>query len=214
MPQSSDHDHYHVSGNVEAQFMDEAQTVLKNKKGITNARELQRAEEESLGRAYGRLITEARMDALLDCSLIRMFHTWIFGELYEWAGRWRTVWISKPGTTWPSPEVIDGEMIRFERDVLDRVHLGRHHDDFDFCQKAAIIQGEFLVIHPFREGNARTIKMLTNLLALQTGRPPLAYDDSDAGRRRYIRAAKAAFGMDYDPLERIIMLALARAREG
>lgn len=61
---------------------------------------------------------------------------------------------------------------------------------------AAEIQGEFLVIHPFREGNARTIKLATDLLAVQTGRLPLTYDQSETGTRTYIEAAKTAFQRD------------------
>jgi cell filamentation protein len=75
------------------------------------------------------------------------------------------------------------------------------------------IQGEFLVIHPFREGNARTIKLVTDLLALQSGRPPLEYDPSDAGIAAYISAAKVAFRRDYKPLSTIIRSALVRAQK-
>src|SRR5436853_1033497 len=66
-------------------------------------------------------------------------------------------------------------MQQFERDVLRR-HPARQLDDDAFCRAIARIQGEFLAIHPFREGNARTIKLLTDLLALQTDRPLLRYD--------------------------------------
>ena len=55
------------------------------------------------------------------------------------------------------------------------------------------IQGEFLVIHPFREGNARTIKLMTNLLAAQTDRPLLEYGTSQEKVERYTEGAKAAF---------------------
>lgn len=68
------------------------------------------------------------------------------------------------------------------------------------------------MIHPFREGNARTIKLLTDVLASQTNRPPLRYDDSDAGSQHYIRAAIAAFDTGYGPMEDIIRDALTRAK--
>jgi cell filamentation protein len=81
-----------------------------------------------------------------------------------------------------------------------------------FCRAAAEIQGEFLVVHPFREGNARTIKLATNLLAAQTGRPVLKYDPSDEGRDRYIAAAAVAFRRDYHLMEQVIRRALIEAR--
>jgi cell filamentation protein len=80
-----------------------------------------------------------------------------------------------------------------------------------FCAAAGEIQGEFLVIHPFREGNARTIKLMSDLPAAQTGRPPLVYDQSEGGQRRYIAAAMAAFKKQYRPMEEITRHALAAA---
>jgi cell filamentation protein len=68
----------------------------------------------------------------------------------------------------------------------------------------AQIQGEFLVIHPFREGNARTIKLMTDILAEQTGRPLLAYDRSQRGQDEYIDVAKAAFKKEYGRMEAIL----------
>lgn len=85
-------------------------------------------------------------------------------------------------------------------------------DDVTFCRRLALIQGEFLSIHPFREGNARTIKLASDLLAVQTDRPLLAYDDSVRGIEEYVAAASVALHrMEYQPLERIIRDALARA---
>jgi cell filamentation protein len=71
---------------------------------------------------------------------------------------------------------------------------------------------EFLVIHPFREGNARTIKLLTDLLAVQTGRPLLIYDQSEEGQAAYIAAATAAFKINYAPMVNIIRQALKLAQ--
>jgi cell filamentation protein len=94
---------YNVSGNVEAEYVDSANTVLCNKLGIANLYELQTTEEKSLAHAYQDLLREVRTDTPLTCELLRHIHSRIFGELYEWAGKWRTVWISKPGLTWPAP---------------------------------------------------------------------------------------------------------------
>ena len=58
--------------------------------------------------------------------------------------------------------------------VLQKYPAKSLKEDEEFCGAVAEIQGEFLVIHPFREGNARTIKLMTDLLATQTGRPLLA----------------------------------------
>jgi cell filamentation protein len=122
------------------------------------------------------------------------------------------VWISKPGTTWPAPDFLEENMLAFEADVLACHPAEMLGDDNDFCSAVGKIQGEFLVIHPFHEGNARTIKLATDLLAAQTGRPLLVYDPTAEGQQRYVEAAKAAFKRRYEPMVEIVSEALARAK--
>lgn len=206
------HDRYDVSGNLEALYMDAHGAVLVNKPGITDLETLQIAEEEALARAYESLLRDVRVDTPITCGLIRLAHERIFGGLFHWAGRWRTVWLQKPGVTWPPPDFLDEAMAVFELAVLKKYPASQLADDEAFCAAVGEIQGEFLVIHPFREGNARTIKLVTNLLAVQSGRPLLVYDQSEAGRDAYIEGAKAAFKRDYSRLAAIIRQALAAAR--
>jgi len=203
---------YDTTGNPEAEYVDAAQTVLKNKLGIVDRVALEQAEEQALADAYTLLLNDVRRSTPMTCALIRHAHKLIFGDLYEWAGKWRTVWISKPGMTWPAPDFLDQHMLEFEREVLSR-HPAEHlADDEAFCCAAAQIQSELLVIHPFREGNARTIKLITDLLAAQTGRAPLAYERSHTGSAAYIAAAKSAFARDYAPMTAIIRQALIAER--
>jgi cell filamentation protein len=206
-------DRYDISGNVEAQYIDAEHSVLINKKGITNLHILQVAEEEALARAYETLLGEVRIDTPMTCKLLCHIHLRIFADLYEWAGRWRTVWISKSDITWPAPDFLERNMAEFECNVLHKYPAGSLEDDDSFCAAVGEIQGEFLVIHPFREGNARTIKLLTNLLATQTGRPLLVYSSTEEGQAKYVEAAKAAFKKCYTPMIEIISRALARARQ-
>lgn len=210
---SSHRDRYDVSGNVEAEYVDADQTVLVNKLGITDLAELQAREEDALVDAYEKLLGLVGRNTRLTCDLLRYIHATIFGEIYAWAGRWRTVWIKKPGVTWPPPDFLEQAMQEFEQKVLNKYSSEGILDDDAFCRAAGEIQGEFLVIHPFREGNARTVKLACDLLAAQTDRPLLRYDESDAGRDAYIAAAKAAFKHQYDPLVRLVAEALARGRQ-
>jgi cell filamentation protein len=204
---------YDVSGNLEAQFVDAAQQVLVNRPGITDLETLQIAEEAALASAYERLLREMKVDTPLTGELLRYIHGAIFGELFVWAGRWRTVNISKPGAVWPTAAFLDESMTTFEREVLLKHPLSGLHSDEDFIAAVAEIQGEFLSIHPFREGNARTIKLATDLLAVQTGRPLLRYDQTDAGANAYIAAASAALHQrDITPLKRLIRAALEQSR--
>ena len=113
-------DRYDVSGNVEAEYVDAEKTVLENKLGIADLHTLQIAEEEALAQAYEALLAEVRTDTPMTCDLVCHIHLRIFGDLYQWAGRWRTVWISKPGVTWPAPDFLDSNMQDFESGVLSK----------------------------------------------------------------------------------------------
>ena len=204
---------YDTSGNPQAEYVDAARTVLANKRGITDLHTLQVAEEEALAAAYETLLGEVRTSTPMTCGLLCHIHERIFGELYAWAGHWRTVWISKPGITWPAPDFLAANMQAFETEVLAKYPPAALAEDDRFCAAVAETQGEFLVIHPFREGNARTIKLATNLLAAQTGRPLLVYDATDKGQERYIAAATAAFRQDYGPMIAVIGHALQAAKQ-
>ena len=162
---------YDVSGNVEAEYVDDAQMVLVNRLGIRDLELLQLKEEAGLAKAYETLIGEMRIDTPLTCELLKHIHQRIFGELFDWAGRWRTLQISKPDVVWPAFQFLDKSMQEFERTVLAKYPASALASDDDFCMAVGEIQGEFLSIHPFREGNARTVKLLTDLLAAQAGRP-------------------------------------------
>lgn len=205
-------DKYDVSGNIEAEFVDEEKKVLVNKRGICDLETLQIAEEEGLTKAYESLLAEVRTDTPMTSGLLRHVHSRIFDDIYEWAGHWRTVQISKPGAIWPPPHYLDESMQTFERHVLQKYSATNLVREEDFCKALGEIQGEFLAIHPFREGNARTIKLMTNLLSIQSGRPLLIYDMTEAGTQQYIDAAKAALARkDYQPMIQIIQQALKRA---
>jgi cell filamentation protein len=138
---------YDISENIEGQYVDVEETVLADKKGITDLTTLQLAEEQALAQAYEVLLNEVRVNTRMTAELLCHIHDRIFGELYEWAGRWRTVWLSKPGITWPAPDFLEQNMAAFERDVLAKYPANKLEKDAAFCAAIGEIQGEFLVIH-------------------------------------------------------------------
>ena len=192
----------------ETKFADNQGKVLVNKPGITKLRQLQLKEEEGLVDCYQQMIKRVRFDTPLSNAMLCEIHRGIFGELFEWAGKWRASWISKEQTVWANPAHIDSLMESFEAEILQRAPLSQSISDDEFCSVVSLIQGEFLTIHPFREGNARTIKVLTDLYAVQTGRPFLIYDQTEAGQAEYINAAISAMNCELLPMEAVIRAAL------
>lgn len=62
---------------------------------------------------------------------------------------------------------------------------------------------EFIVIHPFRDGNGRLARLLATIMALQANKPPLNFDLMIADGERYIKAIHAGHAGNYLPISRI-----------
>lgn len=85
----------------------------------------------------------------------RAIHRHLFHDVYAWAGRYRTVRISKDDSAFCYPENIPGQMAVLFRRLADEGHLqGRNADDF--AAGASHFLADLNAIHPFREGNGRT----------------------------------------------------------
>lgn len=69
---------------------------------------------------------------------------------------------------------------------------------------------EFILIHPFREGNGRVSRLLLNVMALQAGFQPLDYQLWEENKEFYFRAIQAGVSGDYQHVERLVRDALAQ----
>jgi cell filamentation protein len=66
-------------------------------------------------------------------------------------------------------------------------------------------------IHPFREGNGKTARMLATLMGLQSELPPLDFGTMGGKRRKgYFAAVQAGMGGDYVPMEKILIAVVRR----
>jgi cell filamentation protein len=76
----------------------------------------------------------------------------------------------------------------------------------------AIVHVEFLLIHPFREGNGRLARLLSILMALQAGLPLLDFSNiKGKEKERYFAAVRAGLDRDYQFMETIFDGVLSRA---
>jgi cell filamentation protein len=111
-------------------------------------------------------------------------HQCAFGHLYEFAGKLRTVNLSKEdvsGKTFPFPVAmaLPKAMRDFERNFL-ALHQPRM-PEANLKRTIAHTHAELLYIHPFREGNGRTARILANLMAAQCGFRPLNFQNYAQG---------------------------------
>jgi cell filamentation protein len=100
----------------------------------------------------------------------RAIHRHLFQDVFTWAGRPRTVRISKDGSMFCFPENIDGEMRKLF-DNLRGLDFLRGLSPGAFARHAAHFLSELNAIHCFREGNGRTQLAFLALLAESAGHP-------------------------------------------
>jgi fido (protein-threonine AMPylation protein) len=115
--------------------------------------------------------TESLPSGRLSYSHFRAIHRHLFQDVYAWAGKVRTVRISKGESTFCYPEHIDQEMAKLFKALRQTGHL-RGTSPQDFAKQAAHFLAELNAIHPFREGNGRTQLTFLTLLADRAGHSP------------------------------------------
>ncbi len=135
--------------------------TLKNKLGIKDYEELRKAESDI---SFVKLLT---VDRDVDCSkfdldYVKNIHKYILDDIYDWAGELRTVPMVKP------EDILGGDTVRYAYpkeiepkakeclNELNRVNWNaKSLDDkaMDFTKLIA----ELWQVHPFRDGNTRTI---------------------------------------------------------
>ena len=158
-----------------------ADGILLNVAGCLDREEIDRREDEGVARAMGlmAMLVDRPAPVALTAALIRQVHMELMGAIYPFAGTWRVVSLHKGDepTKWPIPPGgIEQVMEVFERDVLSRSPF-LSDDDSEVFAYVSEVMGEFLAIHPFREGNGRTAFILGNLLLMQNDLLPLdVYD--------------------------------------
>jgi len=170
--------------------------VLKNRLGLRDQAGLDAFEKEVANARADQDVPAGR----LNYRHYRAIHRHLFQDAYSWAGRIRTVRISKGGNPFCYPEHIDREMKRLFADLKDREFL-RGVGVAEFAAGAAHFLAEVNAIHPFREGNGRTQLSFLKILA-ERASYPLAW--SVAAHRIILSTIVQSFGGDERPLSQTI----------
>lgn len=162
------------------------------------ARELKRAELETID-----IFDENHRITAQDICDIH--YLWL-GDIYPFAGKYRTVNLEKDGFLFARSDFIQKLMGEFETEYLAK-YTPCHFSNIDELAYAlAVVHVEFIVIHPFREGNGRIGRLLATLMALQARKPFLDFNEIDqitnlAGFKNYILAIHAGHAGNYKPMQ-------------
>lgn len=135
-----------------------------------------------------------------DWDLISAIHKTAFNHLYKFAGELRQVNMSKGGFTFPTAKFLSTIIQEFEAEFLTEISTKIENYE-DLVEVLAPIHAELLFIHPFREGNGRTARLLADLMALKFGFDTFHFENiTDAKMPEYIKAVQSATEKNYKPM--------------
>ncbi len=181
-------------------------SVLRNKLGIRNEISLRSAERDfSSLRAAAIDIGEASISETFDAVHLRAIHAYLFGDVYEWAGQYRTVNISKGSVFCMYPYIAEQLDSLFHD--LAKERLLRDLPSNEMACRLAYYLGEINAIHPFREGNGRTQRAFVRCLAKHNG---YLLSFSTISANEMVLASVESFNGDNIRLENIIASCLSK----
>ncbi|WP_413736909.1 Fic/DOC family protein [Sodalis sp. RH21] len=178
-------------------------TVLANKLGIIDEHEMEALESGLLVMLYEKLFISAQPPATLAFSHIRGHRQWL-GNVYEWAGRPRNANLTKDGFQFAAADRIPLLIAGFEKQFFSRSGELKSLLRPDLVSYLAECHVEFILIHPFREGNGRLSRLLFVVLAVQAGAGLLDYSLWDEHKTFYFKAIQAGVSGNYAPMVRLV----------
>lgn len=152
-------------------------TVLINKLGIQDQSELNSVERQFVLLKSSQAEQETIFKNI-DFNFYKELHKQLFGDLYEWAGTVRSMNISKKGTVFCNFEDIERiGTLKFQR-LAEQNYL-KELTKSRFIDELTEFYHDINMLHPFREGNGRTLRLFITLLVRNAGYT-LNFSDCDS----------------------------------
>ncbi|MDH0202702.1 Fic/DOC family protein [Comamonas aquatica] len=185
--------------------------VLANKLGIQSVEDMNDLELELLQRLYEEVLVKHLPNRVLTVEDLKTWHRRWLGNVFEWAGQERSVNMGKDGFMFAASAQIPRLLADFEWSCLARWTPCHDMDTDALVDAIAVTHVEFILIHPFREGNGRLSRLLADVMAVQSGRLPLDYSTWNTDRPAYYQAIHQGMQMEYAPMKRLVAQALSGA---
>ncbi len=170
-------------------------------KGITTRAELDAAEAENIRKAivkyFGKRLT--RRTARFDLSWAKRLHKEMFGDVWKWAGEFRTYDLNF-GIPWRGIET--------SLQVLLENLASWDQYGVSLLDQAVRLHYESVHIHPFRDGNGRWSRMVANIWLRLQRHPVTEWPAEISGgeskiRGEYLAAIRLAYQGNDVPLREL-----------
>jgi cell filamentation protein len=147
-------------------YVDPNSGILKNLPNLIEEKDLLFFESSAVSKRLEELYSNPIK--IIDSSSLLEIHHHLFQDVYEWAGKVRTVNISKDGKPF-----FEGERFQMGFFYVDSliIEFAKINPDqkIEIAKQLAIILDNINFLHPFREGNGRAQREFIRTLAFQKG---------------------------------------------
>ena len=187
---------------INSKYCYENSNVLVNKLNIHDEKILQKYEAK---------ITAAKLLSLrhkgiignFDAKHLNSIHSYLFEDIYTFAGKFRNENIAKDNFRFAEYEYIEQELIKLLNKLKEENYLSNLSKE-ELAQKLAYYMSELNVLHPYREGNGRTIREFIRELALKNN---YILNLSNVSPKLFLEASKKSI-VDPAPLAKLIYTCL------
>ncbi|MGA2218671.1 MAG: mobile mystery protein B [Terracidiphilus sp.] len=157
--------------------------------------ELNAAEQANIMRAQSWALSRRR--DLLSEKFVKDLHRQMLGEVWRWAGKFRTSDRNIGVAHWEIPVAL--------RILLDDTKAWIEYKTYPADEISVRFHHRLVQIHPFPNGNGRHSRLMADLLVMQLGGKRFSWGREGLGnagtmRTRYIQALKAGDHYDLAPL--------------
>lgn len=166
----------------------EGTDVPKNKLGVTDSLIIHEIEDSLLADAYEYFITHLTPQISLDEAYFIALHKKTFESLYDFAGVYRNVNMTKGNSQFCLAQYLNNESRRIFTELKDDAYLAHIKDRDFFIKKLAYYKGELIALHPFYELNGRILRLFIDMLCIYNGYNPLDYSKA-IKNNEYIQAS-------------------------
>jgi len=156
----------------------EGSEVPKNKLGIKEAELIHEIENNLLLQAYEHFSSQMTEKTVLNETYFISLHKKTFESLYDFAGLYRTVNMSKGDSQFCLAKHLSSESKRIFTELENDAYLLTCNNKKAFVKQLTYYKSELIALHPFYELNGRTLRLFIDMLCLYNGYDFIDYSEA------------------------------------
>ena len=187
-----------------------------NKLNIRNLKVLEEEERKLLLKGYEYFHKNLYDETIFDNNYLKGLHRKTFHKLYNFAGKYRTVNVSKGYTTFCQVRFLE----QTSKEIFSKLASENYLRNYsakpkeEFANRIAYYMCELIALHPFFELNGRTIRLFFDMISTYNGYEYIDYQDAlkiEGGDNKFIKASMDCMIGNDNKMYQIILNGLTKS---